>query len=69
MKKIVTSVFIFICAIGDAQTMRDFTDTFDSIISHISRADATTGILYNRVIPFSNVTSFNSLQYIKITNP
>lgn len=61
MKKIITSVFILICAVTNAQIMHDFTETFDSVFSHISRTDATTGVLYNRVLPFSNATSFNSL--------
>lgn len=61
MKKIITSVFILICAVTNAQIMHNFTETFDSVFSHISRTDATTGVLYNRVLPFSNATSFNSL--------
>lgn len=39
-----------------------YTHAFDSVFAHISRADATTGILYERVIPFGNLTHYNSLE-------
>lgn len=41
----------------DAQT---YTQFFDSVFAHISKSEATTGILYERVIPISNAASFNS---------
>ena len=31
---------------------------FDSLFIHIRRADASTGILYDRVVPFANITDF-----------
>lgn len=37
-----------------------YTHAFDSVFAHISRADATTGILYERVLPFGNLTQYNS---------
>lgn len=37
-----------------------YTQAFDSVFFHISRADATSGILYERVLPFGNLTNFNS---------
>lgn len=43
---------------SQAQT---FTQIFDSVFTHVSRADATTGILYERVLPFGNLTHYNSL--------
>ncbi|MDR3046284.1 MAG: hypothetical protein LBU51_01555 [Bacteroidales bacterium] len=38
---------------------QNFTQTFDSVMMHVSRADATTGILYDRVIPFAGVPRFS----------
>jgi hypothetical protein len=38
--------------------MQGFTQMFDSLLMHVSRTDATTGILYNRVLPFSGLTRF-----------
>ena len=37
-----------------------YTDAIDSIFSHVSRADATTGILYERVLSFGNLTKYDS---------
>ena len=39
---------------------QSFTEAFDSVFQNISRADATTGILYNRSIPFAQLYNFNS---------
>jgi len=39
---------------------QSFTESFDSVFVNISRADATTGILYERVIPFAQLQNFNS---------
>jgi len=36
-----------------------FTQMFDSVFMHINRADATTGILYNRVIPLSALHKYS----------
>ncbi|MDR3046288.1 MAG: putative lipase, partial [Bacteroidales bacterium] len=38
--------------------MQSFTQMFDSLLMHVSRVDATTGILYNRVLPFSGLAKF-----------
>jgi hypothetical protein len=35
-----------------------FTQMFDSVFRYVSRTDATTGILYNRVLPFSRLARF-----------
>ena len=35
-----------------------FTQMFDSVFYHVSKTDATTGILYNRVLPFSGLARF-----------
>ena len=48
----------FLFAKTQAQT---FTQIFDSVFTHVSRTDATTGILYERVLPFGNLTHYNSL--------
>ena len=37
-----------------------YTEAFDSVFMHISRADANTGILYERVFPFAELMRFNS---------
>ena len=42
------------------QVEKTFTESFDSVFQNISRADATTGILYNRSIPFAQLYNFNS---------
>ncbi|GHV34408.1 hypothetical protein FACS1894178_1850 [Bacteroidia bacterium] len=34
-----------------------FTQMFDSVFQYVSRTDATTGILYNRVLPFSGFST------------
>jgi hypothetical protein len=36
---------------------RTYTEMFDSIFSVISKTGATTGILYDRVVPFANLVS------------
>ena len=51
--------FIIVTIYVKAQT---YTHAFDSVFAHISRADATTGILYERVLPFGNLTQYNSLE-------
>ncbi len=61
MKK-TTIVWIFFLGIVNlyAQEIQTYTESFDSIFRNISRSDATTGILYDRVIPFANLKNFNS---------
>jgi len=55
MKK---SFFIFAMTVSaislHAQTEHSYTEVFDSAFSNISRSNATTGILYERVVPFAN---------------
>jgi hypothetical protein len=41
-----------------AQEEQTFTEMFDSVFQHVSRTDATTGILYNRVFPLSGMYRF-----------
>ena len=37
---------------------QSFTQSFDSVFQYVNRVDARTGILYNRVIPFSRLYRF-----------
>ena len=41
----------------------DYTESFDYVFRNVSRTDATTGILYERVVPFSSLYNFNSNMY------
>jgi len=43
-----------------AQTEQTYTEAFDSIFINVSRVQATTGILYERVVPFADLVNFNS---------
>ena len=44
-----------------AQTEKTYTEMFDSVFSVVSRTQATTGILYERVFPFANLVNYNSI--------
>lgn len=57
--------FIIVTIYVKAQT---YTHAFDSVFAHISRADATTGILYERVLPFGNLTQYNSQECMPDTS-
>ena len=39
-----------------------YTEIFDSVFSVISKVDATTGIIYERVVPFANLVNYNNLK-------
>lgn len=39
-----------------------YTDAIDSIFFHIGKTDAKTGIIYERVLSFANLTHYNSLE-------
>ena len=56
------SVLFLVLTSTSAQT---YTQAFDSVFANVSRAGANTGILYERVLPFANLTNFNSL----LSNP
>jgi len=43
---------------SNVQAQQGFTVLFDSVSVNINRSDATTGILYDRVLPFSNLKQF-----------
>ncbi|MDR0205722.1 MAG: hypothetical protein LBI45_00445, partial [Bacteroidales bacterium] len=60
MKRIITFLLITaVFIVGKLQAQEQpFTQIIDSIFQHVSRVDATTGILYNRVLPFSGLCRF-----------
>jgi len=45
------------------QVERTYTERFDSVFSVVSRVQATTGILYERLVPFAQLQKFNSNVY------
>jgi hypothetical protein len=52
MKKIVvTFLFFGVFAGASAQS---YTQAFDSVFQHVDLSHTSTGILYERVLPFSN---------------
>jgi len=58
MKKIIILTSLIVSAsIVRAQSL---TEIFDEVFQNVSRADATTGILYERVLPFAGLYNFNS---------
>jgi hypothetical protein len=60
MKKSVFIVLFILAAIFlHAQNQLTYTEEFDRIFQNISRADATTRILYDRVVPFSQLLDFD----------
>ena len=50
---------LILIATSSLQAQWGFTEAFDSVFVNISRTDATTGILYERVLPFSNLKQFS----------
>ena len=61
MKKIIISAVLLTHSIMMyAQFISAYTAAFDSIYSNISRKEATTGILYERVVPFAELYKYNS---------
>jgi hypothetical protein len=60
MKKFSFLVLFFTAAsVSSLQAQQGFIDLFDSSFVNISRSSATTGILYDRVLSFSNLTRFS----------
>lgn len=62
MKKYLLYLFLIWVIILNHIQAQTYTTAFDSVFAHVSRVDATTGILYERVIPFGNLTHYNSLE-------
>ena len=59
-KSLLPFLLIICCSTAFSQTGPSFTRLFDSLFANISMADATTGLLYDRVVPFANLPAFNS---------
>jgi hypothetical protein len=53
MKKIITILLITISATALKAQNQTFAQMIDSIFQFVSKVDASTGILYNRVLPRS----------------
>lgn len=61
MKKILLFGCLFcVSFLGVSQNIVSYTRLFDSLFVNVSLKDATTGVLYDRVISVSDATSFNS---------
>ena len=58
MKKNITFLLIIISATILKAQEQTFTQIFDSVFQYVNKADASTGILYNRVVPFSGLYKF-----------
>jgi len=58
MKRIIIILLITITATTLQAQEQTFTQMYDSVFMNVSRVDATTGILYNSVIPFSGLYKF-----------
>jgi len=66
MRKIIilTALIISISSISaQPADPSDYTEAFDYVFRNISRADATTRILYERVLPFAQLYNYNSNVY------
>jgi hypothetical protein len=63
MKKsliIIASIISTITASAQNTDFSDYTEAFDYVFRNVSRTDATTGILYERVLPFARLQNFKS---------
>nr|MCR4737767.1 hypothetical protein [Bacteroidales bacterium] len=65
MKKLLSCYFVVLLGLFANIQAQTYTQAFDSVFANVSRAGANTGILYERVLPFANLTNFNSL----LSNP
>jgi hypothetical protein len=60
MKKISIALWILLLSFGLYAQEQTFTQAIDSVFQFVSRDDVATGILYNRVIPFSGLYKFSA---------
>jgi hypothetical protein len=67
MKKIITLALAVAVSI-DITYAQSFTELFDSTFVNVSRTQATTSILYERVLPFAGLYKFNSNQTLVDTS-
>ena len=58
MRKII--IFIALVTSINITYAQSYTEAFDSVFANISKTQATTGILYERVLPFAELQNFNS---------
>ena len=65
MKKLLSCYFVVLLGLFANIQAQTYIQAFDSVFANVSRAGANTGILYERVLPFANLTNFNSL----LSNP
>ena len=56
MKKYAITFLIFSVLAG--ASAQNYTQAFDSIFQHVDFSHTSTGILYERVLPFSNLVSY-----------
>lgn len=56
MKKLIISFLIIIAFAGTSA--QNYTQAFDSVFQHVDLTNTSTGILYERVLPFSNLVSY-----------
>ena len=62
MKKTLwTIISIVSITFAYGQSSPSYSNLFDSLFVNISMTDATTGILYDRVIPFAQLQKHNSI--------
>jgi hypothetical protein len=54
---LLTTVVVSVTAL-QAQQMQTYSEIIDSMFQHVSRVDATTGILYERMMPFAGLQRF-----------
>ena len=59
-KSLLPFLIIISCSTAFSQTGPSFTRLFDNLFVNISMADATTGLVYDRVVPFANLPALNS---------
>ena len=59
MKRLVFLLLTIVSVTNTKAQEQTFTHAFDSIFQYVNRADATTGILYNRTLPFSGLYKFS----------
>lgn len=60
MKKISTLLALFLMTLAFSQD-KTYTTAMDSLLSHVDKSTMTTGILYDRIFPISDLqTSINT---------
>ena len=60
MKNLLFIILAFAGLLMQAQVVKTFTYEFDSVMRNVNYENAATGIIYDRVVPFANLTNYNS---------